>query len=774
MRRALTELQAITSTVSNASRRTAAMFWNWSALAVAGRGDSVTQLGLAKNNATLRSTHNCDNNKTEGMARRVLAHAATSFAAVAAALVLVTGMVTQYQAQLAARDGVMAPVEMLTEMLHDPACAADGHCRSACRMVCDEIHAGQGARQHAATLISFGCCLSSPIITKQQGVPAQLLQGAPSSPLQLLANGQPAHEDMLFQVNSKGHVRFDRPADTRRNSIAVHILRDRHSLAANLKELEHEQAALAKRVSKLKLKHVLPFRVAKGQSLIIAKSQGRGSGHPGKLFPEGPGTADPYYEQEDKLPDNYEEPDCDLPYALRGKVNCSTPGSTRVMSDTDPFGVERQAEMARHRQANWSGSECSGPGCPEQDSSWQEYESDRAALQSADQYGMPGTFLAVNDSAPSSASPFTERRSTDVEPFGTAWKEEEDTLGAWCGDWPDGSYQLNAYECFKHCVREAKKQGSNDTACVKDLKFNHLQHEWIHKPGCVPNVTIDGAGSLSPQKHEELTAADAQTNAAASCMELIPMRTMNDYGYKVASGNYSMQDMEAAMEDDTPTPDAIKAYLGDDLYNEYAAEEDAHVPYGNAHMRLQVGQQRIRKLASFKKAYGGKTEYEWCLEQHRGDRDFPKACTGDGKHFVERPWGQRHKPRTAPEEAMEGIAWAVRSLIGDDHDEKVVEQTGPEAIGQTHTNKFENGAVVVQPGHVSAEPAPWMRNRGVRYTPQSHEGRAAFAREQAKLPGVVIDDWSGATPMTHHSLRNPIAYSPNSCCAHFVDYSEFA
>ena len=59
-----------------------------------------------------------------------MVHAATSFAAVAAALVLVTGMVTQYQAQLAARDGVVAPVEMLTEMLHDPACAADGHCRA--------------------------------------------------------------------------------------------------------------------------------------------------------------------------------------------------------------------------------------------------------------------------------------------------------------------------------------------------------------------------------------------------------------------------------------------------------------------------------------------------------------------------------------------------------------------------------------------------------------------------------------------------------------------
>ena len=46
---------------------------------------------------------------------------------------------------------------------------------------------------------------------------------------------------------------------------------------------------------------------------------------------------------------------------------------------------------------------------------------------------------------------------------------------------------------------------------------------------------------------------------------------------------------------------------------------------GTRHMR-QVGQHRIRKIANFKKAYGGKTEFEWCLEQHKHDRDYPKAC----------------------------------------------------------------------------------------------------------------------------------------------------
>ena len=136
------------------------------------------------------------------------------------------------------------------------------------------------------------------------------------------------------------------------------------------------------------------------------------------------------------------------------------------------------------------------------------------------------------------------------------------------------------------------------------------------------------------------------------------------------------------LQEVTPSEDAIKAYLGENLFNEYQREETERLPYGVAHMRLQVGQHRIRKIANFKKAYGGKTEFEWCLEQHKNDRDFPKACTGDGKEFAGRPWQARHKPRTAPEEAMEGIAYDFRNLIGEDHHEQVVEKTGAEAAGQ--------------------------------------------------------------------------------------------
>ena len=113
------------------------------------------------------------------------------------------------------------------------------------------------------------------------------------------------------------------------------------------------------------------------------------------------------------------------------------------------------------------------------------------------------------------------------------------------------------------------------------------------------------------------------------------------------------------MQEVTPSEDAIKAYLGENLFNEYQREETENLPYGVAHMRLQVvqhrirvcvcdrerdregvcvciasvcvyvhththtlqvGQHRIRKIANFKKAYGGKTEFEWCLEQHKNDR----------------------------------------------------------------------------------------------------------------------------------------------------------
>jgi hypothetical protein len=685
--------------------------------------------------------------------------------AVASALFLACGMVAQYRSQRAAAS-VSAPrgvgggaVELLTfEMLHDPQCKADKHCRSACRMVCDEVHSGQGAREHAATLISFGCCLSAPVITKQRGAPAQLKH----SPLQLMAHRGPATEEMLFQVNAQGHVKFDRPAENRKDSIAVHVLRDRHSLAADLKDLEREQAALARRVSKLKIRDVLPFKVAKGQKLVR-----RGSKHPGKLYPEGPGSTDPYYDEEDKLPDMWEEPECDLPLALKGKVNC-TIGKKRKKSDTDPNGVERQAEMKGKHEAKWVGHTCTGQGCPEEDSGWKEYDKFRAYLQASNRYGLAGEFKNGTGWDEGHYS-----RATGVYPFGTAWESPEPSQ--WCGSVGNGSFQLNVYECYRHCHWHAGEDVEALENCAKNLTFAHKQYEWIHKPGCVPNVTIDASNGMGLDEVEyPYGVANVTADTAASCLELIPVRTMYDYGHSVANGSFPMQDMEDEMDKVTPSDDAIKAYLGDDLFHEYEREDRQHLPYGQAHMRLQVGQHRIRKLANFKKAYGGKTEYEWCLEQHKNDRDFPQACTGDGKEFAGRPWQARHKPRTAPEEAVEGIAYAIRNLIGYDHRERVVPKTGAEAVGQTHTNKFEYGAVTVQPGHVAAEPAPWLRNRGMRYMPQSYESKSVMAHEARKLPGITIDSWGGGVPMAHHSLRDPITYTPNSCCSHFVEYSEWA
>jgi hypothetical protein len=48
------------------------------------------------------------------------------------------------------------------------------------------------------------------------------------------------------------------------------------------------------------------------------------------------------------------------------------------------------------------------------------------------------------------------------------------------------------------------------------------------------------------------------------------------------------------MQEVTPSEAAIKAYLGENLFNEYQREETENLPYGVAHMRLQVVQHRIR------------------------------------------------------------------------------------------------------------------------------------------------------------------------------------
>jgi len=112
----------------------------------------------------------------------------------------------------------LGSVALLTiqSLMHVPECAADTHCRSACRMVCEEAASGTRAvRNHAATLISFGCCLSTPLIEKQVLGPSG------------------AREVQLAEVRG-------RKAEKRFGSTP---LADHHSLAANLRALEQDEGS---------------------------------------------------------------------------------------------------------------------------------------------------------------------------------------------------------------------------------------------------------------------------------------------------------------------------------------------------------------------------------------------------------------------------------------------------------------------------------------------------------------------------------------------------
>jgi len=203
--------------------------------------------------------------------------------------------------------------------------------------------------------------------------------------------------------------------------------------------------------------------------------------------------------------------------------------------------------LKNKHEAKWKGHVCEGAGCPEKDSSWQEYDKFRAYLQAANQYGLTSEFK--NDTG------FGEgfySQETGVDPFGTAWSDPEEY--AWCGSAGNGSFHElagNVYECYRQCQWHAhkNKDGAALADCVKNLTFAQKQYEWRHKPGCVPNVTIDASNGMGldevgyPYGH-----ANASADAAASCLELVPVRTMYDYGYSVATGNFSMEDLEEAMQ----------------------------------------------------------------------------------------------------------------------------------------------------------------------------------------------------------------------------------
>eukprot|EP00960_Hanusia_phi_P067593 766662-Hanusia_phi.AAC.5 len=581
------------------------------------------------------------------MARLGMTRAAgVSAMAIMLALLIVCISIQQYaeRVQSASMSAPLGSSELLTiqSLMHVPACAADKHCRSACRLVCDEVRMGSGSRDYASSLISFGCCSSSPVITKQV---------------------TSARETQLHMITNDHAV----------DRLPVQFLRNGHSLKENFDILKREESAVAKRLAKLKLKDVLPFRVKQGGQLAFQ--------------PQPP------------------QPD----------------GTKRNSTKTDPYGVERQAERKGNLDAKWQGFHCIGKDCPEENDSFQTWSAYEAYLAATNQFGLPVSFhnessVKYVESDPSELERLL--RETEISGFGEPYEEDE---------MPDFADDVeNLYQEYRWCVFKSKDKLDD---CLKKLREQHLQWEWHRIPGCIPNVTVNA--SFHPENKSFIA------NANASCLQLVPMRTFRTYGYDVATGKYPMENLTNDLEDFPPSEEAIRHLLGDDLYAKYEEEEKNSLTLGEAHQQFNLRRAEIRRRQVFQKAFN-KTEFEWCLHQHKHDEDFPRACTGDGRMFIKKPY------------------------------------QGTEAAGQKHTNKFEYGPTVVQPGHVAAEPAPWLRMKLIRDQPQTVEGKMALVRDRSRLPGVNVDSWGGAMPSLYHSRRDPVAYTPNQCCSHFVDMSEWA
>lgn len=134
-------------------------------------------------------------------------------------------------------------------------------------MVCDEIKWDIGSENHAATLLSFGCCRGAPLLKaddtgREQELAEDFIGGmrrALPSARHLTAHGNEVREE------NYGSMRRLQAIEGRVKHVHTNaggLLEDEHSLAANYAELIKQESALKKRVSKLKPKDMLPFRSA--------------------------------------------------------------------------------------------------------------------------------------------------------------------------------------------------------------------------------------------------------------------------------------------------------------------------------------------------------------------------------------------------------------------------------------------------------------------------------------------------------------------------------
>jgi len=170
-------------------------------------------------------------------------------------------------------------------------------------MVCSEMDWSIGPENHATTLMTFGCCEGAPIIMKQEQ--------------------EPAGRTMQLSQLAGGGAR-------RRLMSSGGMLGDKHSLSADYAQLLKDEKSMQKRVAKLAVSKMLPYR---GQQLRVVRSRG---GNDGELA--------------GRARDN------DRPHV-------DTPGE-------DDFGTERQYTSQEGRpDRTWRdhGRRCVGADCPRDD-----------------------------------------------------------------------------------------------------------------------------------------------------------------------------------------------------------------------------------------------------------------------------------------------------------------------------------------------------------------------------------------------------------------------
>ena len=531
-------------------------------------------------------------------------------------------------------------------------------------MVCSEMDWSIGPENHATTLMTFGCCEGAPIIMKQEQ--------------------EPAGRTMQLSQLAGGGAR-------RRLMSSGGMLGDKHSLSADYAQLLKDEKSMQKRVAKLAVSKMLPYR---GQQLRVVRSRG---GNDGELA--------------GRARDN------DRPHV-------DTPGE-------DDFGTERQYTSQEGRpDRTWSdhGRRCVGADCPRDDD--EEFED---TLGSVTSRGTPARHNHPQQHRQHPAgSRGAMRRQPDagLDTFENPAEEDPadmtpEEFAGWLEQTNAGYAGADLYVQYERCTRRRSK-----SQCLKQIEMSIERWEYTQR-----GRAMRGRRGRARGRARGGMVRTGSRGTGNANYEAVSRSVEATYGRDVGRGLASPDELSRGLlNGQSPTDRSVRQYLGRNLYRAYMTERRNRNMYGTAHRQLRKGIARVREAYTFQRAYN-RSSYEHCLVMHKDDADFPRACM-PLRDRIGRPWQSRNKDTTAPEDVLNGVMDGWWRFIGDDK-HQLVGSVDDEA-GVRHKNRFVEGEEPVPSKDYSTEdPAPWEKNRLVRDEPQHVEQKAMYAWDSAKLPGVL-------------------------------------